>query len=287
MLAYKHLLYLNSFITELRLSSMKKIALSLSLIYVLSNCSTVPITGRKQTTWIPSGELISMSFAQYNQVLEESKLSTNQRQVNMVKTVGEKIKVATEKYMTELGYADKLEGYQWEFNLIENKQVNAWAMPGGKVAFYTGIMDICKDEKGVAVVMGHEISHALASHGNERMTHGLIQQAGGVALAVALREKPAETQALFMASYGVASTVGGMLPFSRKQESEADEIGLILMAIAGYDPSEAPKFWERMQAVSGGQAPPEFLSTHPSHETRIKKLNRLMPKAMKYYNDNN
>ncbi len=263
---------------------MKKIALSLSLLILLSNCSTVPITGRKQTAWIPAGELIAMSFNQYNQVLGESQLSNNQQQVAMVKNVGNKIKAATEKYMTDNGFADKLKGYEWEFNLIEDKQVNAWAMPGGKVAFYTGIMPICQDETGIAVVMGHEISHALANHGNERMTHGLMQQAGGVALAIALEEKPAETQALFFASYGIATTIGGILPFSRTQESEADEIGLILMAMAGYNPSEAPKFWERMQVNSGGQAPPEFLSTHPSHETRIKKLNKLLPKAMKYYN---
>ena len=176
-----------------------------------------------------------------------------------------------------------LKGFQWEFNTVESEEANAFCMPGGKVVFYTGILPICQDEAGVAVVMGHEVAHAIAKHGNERMSQGLVQQFGGVALSVALSDKPAQTQQLFQTAYGVGSQVGVMLPFSRLQESEADELGLIFMAMAGYDPHEAPKFWERMSAKSSGGAPPEFLSTHPSHETRIRKLNKAIPKAMEYY----
>jgi len=201
----------------------------------------------------------------------------------MVKNVGVKIQKAVEAYMAQNNWSDHLDGYQWEFNLIDEDIVNAWCMPGGKVAFYTGIMPICQDETGVAVVMGHEVAHAVANHGAERMSQGLMQQMGGVALDVALHDQPGETRQMFGMAYGLASNYGAMLPFSRLHESEADKMGLIFMAMAGYDPREAPKFWERMAAESGGGAPPEFMSTHPSHDTRIKDLNDQIPEAMKYY----
>lgn len=265
---------------------MKKF-LSLITVIVLSACSTVPLTGRKQIPLFPASQTQSMSYTQYAQVMKESKLSTNTQWTNWVKGSGSKIKTAVEQYLNQQNQAKVLKGYQWEFNLLEdNNTVNAWCMPGGKVAFYTGIMPICADEKGVAVVMGHEIAHAIARHGAERMSQSMAQQLGGVALTVALREKPAETQALFLGAYGVASQYGAMLPFSRLHESEADKLGLIFMAMAGYDPREAPKFWERMAAKSGGNAPPEFLSTHPSHSTRIANLNKWMPDALKHYKPN-
>jgi predicted Zn-dependent protease len=258
--------------------------LGISVTVFIYSCSTVAITGRKQFAPLPDSELNSMSFQQYDEVLKESKLSTNSAQGNQVKSVGKKIQKAVESYMSTHGLSDQLKGYKWEFNLIENDEtVNAWCMPGGKVAFYTGIMPVCKTEEGVAVVMGHEIAHAIARHGNERMTQGLIQQFGGLALAYAVKDKPAEAQQLFMTAYGAGTTVGAMLPFSRLQESEADRMGLIFMAMAGYNPNEAPVFWERMAANSGGSAPPEFLSTHPSHSTRIADLKAEIPEAMKYY----
>lgn len=224
-----------------------------------------------------------MSYDQYNKVLTESKLSTNTQWTSWVKNSGARIKKGVEQYLRQEGELDLLKGYEWEFNLLESEQINAWCMPGGKVAFYTGIMPICQDELGVAVVMGHEVAHAVARHGGERMSQGLLQQLGGVALAVALKDKPAETQALFMGSYGIASQYAVILPFSRTHESEADRLGLMFMAMAGYDPREAPKFWERMSAKSGGNQPPEFMSTHPSHSTRISNLNKWMPEALKYY----
>ena len=262
---------------------MKKIGIFLIVTLLLIGCATVPLTGRKQVSLIPNSELLPLSFTSYKDVLKESKLSTNQQQVQLVKKVGANIQKAVEDYMRKNKLSDQLVGYQWEFNLIDDDaMVNAWCMPGGKVAFYTGIMPICKDEKGVAVVMGHEVAHAIANHGSERMSHGLMQQMGGVALSVAVSNKPEETQALYNMAYAIGSNYGAMLPFSRLHESEADRMGLIFMAMAGYDPHEAPAFWQRMSAVGGAQ-PPEFLSTHPSHEHRIEDMNKNMPEALKYY----
>ncbi len=257
--------------------------LALSLVFLLVyGCKKVPITGRTQLSLISSSEMNEMSFQQYDQVIGESKLSSNAQQAQMVQDVGVRIQAAVEKYMKDNGLEKRLDGYAWEFNLIDEPIVNAWCMPGGKVAFYTGILPVCQNEAGIAVVMGHEIAHAIAEHGNERMSQGMLQQFGGVALSVAMKDKPAATQSLFYQAYGVGSTVGYALPHSRKQESEADHLGLIFMAMAGYDPNEAPKFWQRMSAAGGGGAP-EFLSTHPAHETRINDLNSWIPEAMKYY----
>ncbi|MCG8306954.1 MAG: M48 family metallopeptidase [Cytophagales bacterium] len=262
---------------------MKKIILLLFCALFGYNCATVPVTGRKQLSLISNSEILPMSYDSYKGVLDSANISSNKSQAEMVKRVGVKIQKAVEEYMAENNASDHLEGYEWEFNLIDEDIVNAWCMPGGKVAFYTGIMPICKDETGVAVVMGHEVAHAIANHGAERMSQGLVQQMGGAALDVAMANQPNETRALFGAAYGVASNYGAMLPFSRLHESEADRMGLIFMAMAGYDPREAPKFWERMAANSGGAAPPEFMSTHPSHDTRIEDLNEQIPEAMKYY----
>lgn len=246
-------------------------------------CTSVPVTGRKQLSLVGNNTLMQMSFQQYNKFLRENKISTNQQQTAMVQRVGARIQKSVEKYMAEKGMSDHLEGFAWEFNLVEDDQLNAWCMPGGKVVVYTGILPTCKTETGLAVVMGHEIAHAIAQHGKERMSQGIVQQLGGVALNVALMNKSDEARALWMAAYGAGSQVGMMLPFSRKQESEADEIGLTFSAMAGYDPREAPEFWQRMQASAGGNAPPEFLSTHPSSETRVQKLTALIPNVMPLY----
>ena len=258
-----------------------------SLIFILAvmGCRTVPLTGRKQLSLMPSSQVQSMSYAQYDEVLKSSKVITGTEQSEMIKRVGNRIKDAVETYLEEHHSSKLLEGYEWEFNLIESETVNAWCMPGGKVAFYTGILPICQDEDGVAVVMGHEVAHAIARHGSERMSQGIVTQLGGVALAVALEDKPAETQALFLSAYGLGSQVGVLLPFSRMHESEADQMGLTFMAMAGYDPRNAPEFWTRMSTLSSGGQPPEFLSTHPSHSTRVENLNTWMPDAMKHYNE--
>ena len=249
----------------------------------LAGCATVPITGRKQLSLLPQSQVIELSFSSYRQVLQESKLSQDEAKVVLVRRVGRRIAQASDQFLRDNHLEKDLQYYQWEFNLIQDDStVNAFCMPGGKVAVYTGILPVTQDEAGLAVVLGHEVAHALANHGNERLSQGLVAQLGGVALDVALQNKPAETRQLAMAAYGVGAEVGVLLPYSRTHESEADHIGLILMARAGYDPRAAVPFWERMARMGGGRAP-EFLSTHPAPERRIKEIEKEIPEAMKYY----
>lgn len=256
---------------------MKKLLFLTILGLFLYGCSTVPITGRRQLSTVTNQDLIPMSFESYRLFMDTNQVASDKEGVVLVKKVGKRIQTAVEKYMADNGLSSQLDGFEWEFNLIEADIVNAWAMPGGKVAFYTGIMPICQDENGVAVVMGHEIAHAIAGHGAERMSEIQLAQLGGAAAGTTFGSESVLTMA-----YGVGANLT-MLNFSRKHESEADHIGLIFMAIAGYDPHEAPKFWERMSTMSGGGAPPQFMSTHPSHDTRISDLNGWIPEAMGYY----
>jgi predicted Zn-dependent protease len=251
-----------------------------SLFYT---CSNVPVTGRQQLSLVSNAEIIPMVNQQYDSIIRTSKLSSDRTQTAMVKDVGARIQKAVERYMAQNNLSSQLQGFEWEFNLIDDpKTVNAWCMPGGKVAFYTGIMPICKNEAGVAVVMGHEVAHAIANHGRERMSQGLIANMGINTLSAALGQNPTMTKQIALQAVGVGTQIG-MLKFSRQHESEADRIGLIFMAMAGYDPNEAVTFWQRMETMSGGGAPPEWLSTHPSHSTRISDLKAEMPEAMKYY----
>lgn len=249
---------------------------------LLAGCATVPVTGRQQLSLVSSNEMQSMAAREYKSFLKENPPVVGTSQARMVEEVGRRIQASVEHYMKKKDLYDQIKDYQWQFRLVDSDEANAWCMPGGRVVVYTGLLPITRDETGLAVVMGHEIAHAIAEHGRERMSQGMLQMMGGVALAVALRERPAQTQALWLSAYGVGSSVGVMLPFSRLHESEADEIGLIFMAKAGYDPREAVDLWKRMAASKKG-APPEFLSTHPADETRIRKLKELMPKAMKIY----
>ncbi len=257
--------------------------LTLFPLFLLAACATVPITGRSQLNLIPGSSMLSMSFSEYDTFLKEHKLSANQEQTAMVKRTGARIKDAVERYFASQGMSGRLSSYKWEFSLVEDKEINAWCMPGGKVVVYTGILPVAQGEAGLAVVMGHEIAHAIAEHGNERMSQGLLAQFGGMALADALAAQPAATKQLWMTAYGVGAQYGAILPYSRLQESEADRLGLIFMAMAGYDPREAVPLWQRMAAQKGGQAPPEFLSTHPADATRIEKIRTLLPEATRYY----
>ncbi|HLF14577.1 MAG TPA: M48 family metallopeptidase [Bacteroidota bacterium] len=257
--------------------------LSLCMLLQLAGCTTVAITGRKQLNLIPDGEMLSMSSQQYSGFLKDSRMSSDSASARLVKKVGARIQGAVERYFRDKGLASELAGYAWEFNLVQSDEMNAWCMPGGKVVFYSGILPVCRDESGIAVVMGHEVAHAVAEHGAERMSEGLLAQMGGTALSAALQSKPEQTQQLWMAAFGLGAQYGVLLPHSRGQESEADHLGLIFMAMAGYDPGASVSFWERMAAKSGGQKPPEFMSTHPSDETRINEIKQLLPEAMKYY----
>ena len=252
-----------------------------SLLYLVS-CSSVPMTGRKQFVAIPSSQMITLSNESYSKVLGESTISKNRKYINDVQQVGKRLTVAVEKYMEQNGRGAYLEGYNWQYNVLESEQLNAWCMPGGQIAFYEGILPVCEDENGIAVVMGHEIAHAVAQHGNERMSQQLLIHLGGIALSEALKTKKEETINLALLAFGVGSKVGVELPFSRTHEREADELGLYFMAMAGYDPRTAPGFWERMEA-RGGAHPPEFLSTHPDPTNRIENLKALIPKALEYY----
>ncbi len=252
---------------------------------VLVACSKNTITGRSQAKLLPESELQAMAVSQYQQFLSENKVvsPSGNRDAEMVARVGQRITRAVESYYAQKGLSQELEGYKWEYKLVDSKEANAWCMPGGKIVVYTGLLPITQNEAALAAVMGHEVSHAIFYHGNERMSQGMLQQLGGVALSVAVANKPAATQNLFMSAYGVGSQVGVLLPFSRKHELEADRYGLIWTAMAGYNPREAIALWDRMEQASSGQKPPEFLSSHPAEGTRKQQLEKYMPEALKYY----
>nr|WP_317630722.1 M48 family metallopeptidase [uncultured Flavobacterium sp.] len=241
-------------------------------------CATNPFTGKSTMALVSDSEIFPSSFQQYSQFLSENKIVTGTTDAKRIESIGNKIRVAAEKWLNANGYSDYLKDYQWEYKLVDSKELNAWCMPGGKIVFYTGILPVAKTDAGIATIMGHEVAHALANHGQQRMSAGVLQQLGATGTQVAVGNKSAVTQQLAMTAYGAATQLGGMMPFSRKHESEADDIGLILMAIAGFNPDEAVPFWERM-AAQGGASQPEFLSTHPSNATRISNIKSLIPKA--------
>ena len=257
----------------------KQLIILLSFFLLVAACKTNPFTGEKTLNFVPNSQIFPVAFQQYNQVLAENKVVTGTSDARMIKNVGDKIATAAERYLSANGYQGYLQDYRWEYNLLEDDQVNAWAMPGGKIAFYTGIMPIAKNEAGVAAIMAHEVAHALADHGAQRMSAAQLQAVGGAVVGAAVGGKSESTQQIISQAYGLGTSVGVMLPFSRSHETEADRIGLTLMAIAGYDPMEAADLWRRMKADSGGQAPPEFLSTHPSSDTRIRNIEKWAPEA--------
>ncbi|UBM59376.1 M48 family metallopeptidase [Marinilongibacter aquaticus] len=269
------------------------VAVTISLGFIILSCQRVPLTNRKQFVGlVSSGEMMKMSFAQYDGFMDTSKVvSTSNskygKDAQMVARVGGRIKKAVEDYLIQNNYSEVIDGYKWEFKTVQSNELNAWCMPGGKVCFYTGIIPVCKDEAGIAVVMGHEIAHAIAEHGRERMSHALaaqgVTQVGAVAAGVATNNQ--QIMNLAGQILGVGTQVGGVLPNSRKQEAEADKMGLIFMAMAGYNPNAGVEFWQRMaDASKNAQKPPQILSTHPTDEFRIEQMQKLMPQAMKYYN---
>ncbi len=256
---------------------MKKIISLIAVAVFIISCSSVPITGRKRVNLIPDSQVLPMAFAQYDGFLREHARSKDMAKTKEVQNVGNRISKAVDRFMRANGMEKEANAYRWEFNLVEDKTVNAWCMPGGKVVFYTGILPICANEDGIAAVMGHEISHAFAKHGQERMTQGLAAQLGGIAVAVGTANKPEKTRQIWNIAYGVGSQLG-MLKYSRVHETEADKLGMVFMIMAGYNPEEAVNVWIRM-SQRGGQQPPEFLSTHPSNQTRIRTLRDYIPTA--------
>ncbi len=265
---------------------MRKISSFFIIAATLMACAKNPITGRNQAHLVSEQELQAMATQQYRQFLSENRVvsASADRDAEMVRRVGQRVANAVTKYYKDKGLASSLDGYKWEFNLVQNNDANAWCMPGGKVVVYTGLLPITQNEAALAMVIGHEIAHATLLHGNERMSQGLLQQLGGVALSVAVSNQPAQTQNLFLNAYGIGSQVGVLLPFSRKQELESDRFGMIWGAMAGYNPREAINLWKRMEKqASNSQAPPEFLSTHPASGNRINQLEKYLPEALKYY----
>ena len=255
------------------------------IIFLLISCKTVPVTGRKQLNLVPDFMIKEMAFTQYDSVVKASPtLSQYDERAQMVTRVGSRIQTAVESYMLQNNMSKDIKGFKWEFNTINENIVNAWCMPGGKVVVYTGLLPLTQTEEGLAVVMGHEIAHAIARHGNERMSEGLLIGLGGLALQEALKDKKEATQLIFLGLYVVGSNLALALPNSRMQESEADKLGLIFMSMAGYNPEAAIPFWQRMADNNKSGKLPEFLSTHPSDETRIKRLSALIPEIkLNYY----
>jgi len=260
---------------------MKKIVALVFVVFLFVACSTVPITGRSRVNFVSDAQVLPTSFSQYSSFLEENKLSTNTAMSNQIKNVGKNISAAVDRFMRANNMSSEADSYRWEFNLIEDETVNAWCMPGGKVVFYTGIIPICDNVDGIAAVMGHEVAHAFAKHGQERMSQGQLQQLGGVAVALGTSGKSEESQQLWNTAFGVTTGLG-MLKFSRVHEQEADRLGLVFMIMAGYDGTEAAEVWVRMSENSGGSSTPEILSTHPSSESRIQDLRNYLPTAKKY-----
>ncbi|WP_276481701.1 M48 family metallopeptidase [Paraflavitalea pollutisoli] len=264
---------------------MKRVFVAAATLALLVGCSQNKITGRNQLSLFNEADIQSMAATEYQQFLTQNKVvsASASKDAEMVRRIGQRLVTAITSYYATQGLSEELNGYKWEYNLVNSNEVNAWCMPGGKIVVYTGLLPITQNEAALAVVMGHEIAHALAKHGNERMSQASAQQLGGQLLSVAIANKTPAAQNLFMSAYGIGSQVGALLPFSRKQELEADRFGLIFSAMAGYDPQQAIPLWERMAAASNGQKPPEMLSTHPAEATRIEKLRELMPEALKYY----
>ena len=260
---------------------MKKLIVLILILAGIYGCSSAPITGRQQLNLVSDSEVLSMSLQEYNDYIQTAKKSTDAASIAMVNNVGRKIADAVTAYFKSQGQESLLSGYSWEFNLIDDPQVNAFCMPGGKIVVYTGILPYTKDETGLAVVLGHEVGHAIAKHANERLSNQLLLDYGGAGLGAVLAGQSAATQQIGSVVWGLGSQVGVMLPFSRKQELEADYLGMILMAIAGYDPAQALPFWERM--AQQGKNGSDILSTHPSDQKRIEAIKKNIPEAMDCY----
>lgn len=256
----------------------KLICLTIAFLFLIS-CSTVPITGRQRINVVSDAQILPTSFEQYAGFLKDHKLSTDAKMTNEIQTVGMKISRAVDRFMRANDMVKEANNYRWEFNLIEDETVNAWCMPGGKVVFYTGILPICDNTDGIAAVMGHEVAHAFAKHGQERMTSSYGQQLGGIAVALGTSKEDPRKQKIWNTIYGVGSSVG-MLAYSRTHETEADKLGMVFMIMAGYQPEEAIQVWVRMSERSGKKTPPEFLSTHPSNQSRINNLKAYLPTAI-------
>jgi len=255
--------------------------LAIAFMLLYTDCSSVPVTGRKQLSLVSNQEVLNLSLQQYGDFIKSAPISTDNTNTALVQKVGRNIANAVETYLKNNGYASELSTYSWEFNLVKSEEVNAFCMPGGKIVVYEGILPYTQNETGLAVVLGHEVAHAVAKHANERMSNQMATQYGTAAVGAALGGASAGVQQAAAVAIGLGSQYGILLPYSRKQELEADKLGLIFMAMAGYDPGQAAAFWQRMSQQ--GAKSPEFMSTHPSDNTRIQQIQKDLPEALKYY----
>lgn len=261
---------------------MKKVILAISVLLLVAGCSRVALTGRKQLLLVSDSEVMSLSNSSFKNYMKTAKQSTNAANKAMVVRVGQRIANAVETYLRTNGMEDQVRNFAWEFHLVQDNTPNAFCMPGGKIVVNEGILPYTKTEEGLAIVLGHEVGHAVAKHSAERISQQMLASYGGQVLSGVLAGKSAETQILAQQVYGLGAQYGVMLPYSRRNESEADHLGLVFAAMAGYNPEAAIAFWQRMSA-GGGQKMPQFMSTHPSDEARIRNIKKLLPEAMKYY----
>lgn len=260
---------------------MKKLSYLL-VVLLLTSCGSVPFTGRRQLQLVSNDEVIALSLQQYQEFMRGAPVERGTEDAKMVARVGNRIAKAVETFYKSNGYEAALSNYSWEFNLVADKSVNAFAMPGGKVVVYSGLLPVTQTEEALAVVIGHEIAHVIAQHSNERISQQVALQYGG-AIAGGLLGNSEIAQQIGGTVFGLGAQYGVMMPYARKQELESDEIGVIIMAIAGYDPRVAIPFWQRMAQASSGSQVPEVLSTHPADTRRIERLNAIMPSALQYY----
>ncbi|WP_087880496.1 M48 family metallopeptidase [Parabacteroides sp. Marseille-P3160] len=259
----------------------KKIGLYIMCAFLLASCSSVPLTGRRQVLLVSDQDVLSSSLSQYQEYIKTAPLSTDAKGKAMVVRVGQKIAAATEQYLKNNGLESEIQNFKWEFNLVKDDQINAFCMPGGKIVVYEGLLKIVGSDDELAVVIGHEVAHAVAKHSNERMSQELLAQYGSSIVSSALGNKSQAVQSLGGTVYGLGAQYGVMLPFSRKHESEADYMGLVFMAMAGYNPDVAVGFWQKMSAAGSGSVP-EFMSTHPSDATRIRDIQNHLPEVRQY-----
>jgi predicted Zn-dependent protease len=260
---------------------MKKLSF-LFIILFLTSCGSVPFTGRRQLQLVSNDEVIALSLQQYQEFMRSAPLERGTADAQMVQRVGNRLARAVETFYRSNGYESEISNYAWEFNLVADKSVNAFAMPGGKVVVYSGLLPVTQTEEALAVVIGHEIAHVIAQHSNERISQQVALQYGG-AIAGGLLGNSESARQLGNTVFGIGAQYGVMMPYARKQELESDEIGVIIMAIAGYDPRVAIPFWERMAQASSGSQVPEVFSTHPADNKRIQRLEQIMPTALQYY----
>lgn len=260
----------------------KKQILLMASLLMLAGCGSVPITGRKQLLLVSDQEVLSSSLTQYNDYIKSAKKSTNASQIAMVTRVGKKIAAATEQYLKNNGLSAEVKDFSWEFNLVKSDEINAFCMPGGKIVVYEGLMKLVSSDDELAVVMGHEVAHAVAKHSNERISQQMLTQYGAELLGQSISQKSEMVQAIAGTVYGIGSQYAVALPFSRKHETEADYMGLILMTMAGYNPDKAITFWQKMSAGTNGKIP-EFMSTHPSDSRRINDIQKELPAIKAQY----